>query len=58
MASNKRYCSICAWRATCQKRFSVTTDATGSVHCPDYTRDMTIKDQDIEEADKKYRGSN
>jgi hypothetical protein len=30
-------------------------DATGQVHCPDYTRDLKIKDHDIEEAHKKYQ---
>lgn len=54
MGTDKRLCSICAWRATCQKRFSVTTDSAGNVHCPDFTRDLAIKDVDIEEAEKKY----
>jgi hypothetical protein len=49
----KKYCSICAWRVSCQKRFSVATDASGFVHCPDYSRDLSIKDQDIEEAVKR-----
>jgi hypothetical protein len=53
MSNEKRYCAICAWRAGCQKRYSVATDAQGFVHCPDYSRDLTIKDKDIEEALKK-----
>jgi len=53
MGTEKRYCVICAWRAGCQKRFSVATDASGNVHCPDYTRDLSIKDKDIEEAVNK-----
>jgi hypothetical protein len=53
MSTDKRYCVICAWRAGCQKRFSVVTDVSGNVHCPDYTRDLSIKDKDIEEAVKK-----
>jgi hypothetical protein len=55
MGTQKRYCSICAWRENCQKKYSVTTDAAGSVHCPDYSRDLSIKDQDIEEVERKYR---
>ena len=51
--SEKKYCAICAWKVNCQKRFSVSTDAQGSVHCPDYSRDLSIKDGDIEEAVKK-----
>ena len=39
-------CSICAWRATCAKRFNVSGK---DVHCPDFTRDVTI-------SDKKYDG--
>ncbi|MCX7982997.1 MAG: cytidylate kinase-like family protein [Syntrophales bacterium] len=49
MAMDKRLCVICAWRQYCQKRFSVTFDGI-SMHCPDFTRDYTIKDL---EADRK-----
>jgi hypothetical protein len=41
---------MCAWRGSCQKKFSVNTDAQGYVHCPDYSRDLAIKGQDIEAA--------
>jgi hypothetical protein len=53
MGTEKRLCAICAWRENCQKRFSVSCDASGNVHCPDYSRDLTIKDRDIDEAVKK-----
>jgi hypothetical protein len=53
MGTEKKYCSICAWRGNCQKRFSVTTDSVGNVHCPDFTRDLSIKDEDIDEVEKK-----
>jgi len=36
-------CVICAWRATCAKRFSVSDSGA---RCPDFSRDITIKDQD------------
>jgi hypothetical protein len=52
MGTEKRYCSICAWRGTCAKRFSVPKDASGRVHCPDFTRDLTIKDADIDKIEK------
>jgi hypothetical protein len=55
MGTDKKYCSICAWRATCNKRFTVSCDAFGHVNCPDYTRDLAIKEQDIDEAQKKYQ---
>jgi hypothetical protein len=57
MGTEKKYCAICAWRAGCQKRFSVSADASGYVHCPDYSRDLAIKDKDIEESVKKDRNS-
>ena len=47
MGMEIKYCAICAWRGGCQKKFSVSTDAQGYVHCPDYSRDLAIKDQDI-----------
>ncbi|MFB3926493.1 MAG: AAA family ATPase [Syntrophales bacterium] len=46
--SDKRVCSICAWRQHCQKRFIVSTDALFNVNCPDYTRDITIRDSDVD----------
>jgi hypothetical protein len=57
MGSEKKYCSICAWRENCQKRFSVVTDASGSVRCQDYSRDLAIKDRDIDAAEKASRGN-
>jgi len=57
MGSGRKYCGICAWRANCQKKFSVSTDATGQVHCPDYSRDLAIKDKDIDEALKKEQNA-
>jgi cytidylate kinase len=50
MGMEKRLCVICAWRQHCQKRFTVTYDGLLNIHCPDFTRDYTIKDV---EADQK-----
>ena len=44
----RRVCSICAWREHCQKRYAISADAFLNVNCPDYTRDITIKDRDVE----------
>jgi len=55
MGTEKRYCSICAWRENCQKRFSIVTDASGCVRCPDYSRDLSIKERDIDAAEKACR---
>lgn len=43
MAVEKHICGICAWRKECQKRFKLSTDAFLGSHCPDYTRDLSIK---------------
>lgn len=53
--SDKRVCSICAWRQHCQKRFIVTTDALFNVNCPDYSRDVTIKDSDVQSKVVEYQ---
>lgn len=36
----KELCIICAWRATCQKQFSMKTGQK----CPDYCKDMTLRE--------------
>jgi hypothetical protein len=40
LSEDHTYCSVCAWRATCQKKF--TFDQTGAGKCPDYTRDLAL----------------
>ncbi len=47
-ASEKTYCSVCAWRKTCQKRFSMKDRI-----CPDFTRDLSLpKDEEKKEEDE------
>jgi len=53
--SDKRVCSICAWRQHCQKRFIVSTDALFNVNCPDYSRDVTIKDSEVDNKVVEYQ---
>ena len=38
----KQFCAICAWRENCAKKFCV---ADGGAHCPDFTRDVSIRDE-------------
>jgi len=45
-----RRCVVCAWRAECRKRFCVSD---GGARCPDFTRDVTVKDDDGDEVEKK-----
>ena len=33
-------CVVCAWRATCQKKFSISGS---DMRCPDFSRDVTLK---------------
>ncbi len=50
MASAKDICLVCAWRAQCQKRFSVKGM---DFRCPDFTRDVSIpKEKEEAEEDK------
>lgn len=50
MSEGKTICVVCAWRADCLKKYSY--DSSGPVKCPDYTRDVTIKDDEEEDQDK------
>ncbi len=40
-ADDLALCAVCAWRETCQKRF--TRDTGSPFRCPDFTRDVTLK---------------
>ncbi len=48
----KDVCSVCAWRETCQKKFSISGK---DIRCPDFAKDVTIKKEDDEqkEGEKK-----
>ncbi len=35
-----QFCVICAWRETCAKKFCV---ADGGAHCPDFSRDVSLR---------------
>jgi hypothetical protein len=55
VGSEKKYCSICAWRENCLKRFSIVTDASGCVRCPEYSRDLSLKERDVDAAQQANR---
>ncbi|MBI4961937.1 MAG: hypothetical protein HY913_01535 [Desulfomonile tiedjei] len=40
MESNRTICVVCAWRQTCNKKFSM--DGATSTKCPEFTRDVTL----------------
>ena len=45
----KDICVVCAWRATCQKKFSVSGK---DLRCPDFVRDITLPEDKEREAGK------
>jgi len=45
-------CAVCAWRATCQKKFSISGK---NLRCPDFARDVTIKEKKEEEKESEIR---
>ena len=47
-------CAICAWRATCQKKFSMSGK---DVRCPDFSRDVTIKEKKEGDKEKEQKKS-
>jgi len=47
----KTFCSVCAWRRTCQKRFGMKDGI-----CPDFTKDLTLKDDKKDKNDGDRRG--
>lgn len=43
-------CAVCAWRETCNKKFSMSGKDTA---CPDFVKDVSIKEEGREEENKK-----
>jgi hypothetical protein len=48
--SSTLICAICAWRATCQKKFSVSGKDT---RCAEFVKDVLIKEKEEEEKNEK-----
>ena len=40
MIGKVEICSICAWRETCQKKFSISGR---DVRCPDFAKDLSLE---------------
>jgi hypothetical protein len=43
-------CIVCAWRADCKKKFSVSGR---DIRCPDFVRDLSLQSEDKPEEKKK-----
>ncbi|NTU41687.1 MAG: hypothetical protein HGA78_01265 [Nitrospirales bacterium] len=48
----KELCILCAWRATCQKQFSMRPGQ----RCPDFSRDLTIREEKEAEKNEVKQG--
>ncbi len=40
MSDGRTICVMCAWRQTCNKKFSM--DGATTTRCPEYTKDVTL----------------
>lgn len=45
-------CSICAWRDTCQKKFSISGK---DIRCADFVKDISIKEKSKEDKEGMER---
>ena len=43
-------CAICAWRATCQKKFSISGR---DMRCPEFVKDLSIEKKAQEEEESQ-----
>ncbi|HOJ42918.1 MAG TPA: hypothetical protein PLW88_00355 [Syntrophorhabdaceae bacterium] len=55
MTDEVTLCVVCAWRKDCQKKFSTSSDIR--LRCPDFTRDLSIKDPEKESDKEKDTGT-
>jgi hypothetical protein len=51
MESNRTICVVCAWRETCNKKFSM--DGSTTTRCPEFTRDVTLPAEKEPEKEEK-----
>ena len=42
MSTGADVCAVCAWRAACQKKFSLSGK---DVRCPDFVKDVSIQEK-------------
>jgi hypothetical protein len=50
MSAEQTICAICAWRATCQKMFSMSGR---DLKCADFARDVSIKEEKKDDSQKE-----
>jgi hypothetical protein len=54
MGDEQTICVVCAWRQTCNKKFSM--DGSTTTRCPDYTRDVTLRGPSPEQEEEGKKG--
>lgn len=52
---DRTICVVCAWRQTCNKKFSM--DGATTTKCPDFTRDVTLKESAADKNDDREKDS-
>jgi|YelNatPaOPRAMG01_1025707.scaffolds.fasta_scaffold112908_2 hypothetical protein len=50
--ADARLCLVCAWRADCQKKYSISKNAR---YCPEFSRDLSIKEDPETEVQKEKK---
>jgi hypothetical protein len=40
--SSTNICAVCAWRADCQKKFSISGK---DINCPDFSKDLSVSEE-------------
>jgi hypothetical protein len=53
MGDEQTICVVCAWRQTCNKKFSM--DGATTTRCPDYTRDVTLREAPPEQEEEEKK---
>lgn len=53
--NERQFCAICAWRENCAKKFCVPD---GGAHCPDFTRDISLRDESTSKGSDKSNEDN
>jgi len=51
MTLEKKLCAVCAWRRNCKKKFSSSSSGTGALYCTDFTKDLSIKDEEVDDVE-------
>jgi hypothetical protein len=54
MAKGPDICAVCAWRETCQKKFSISGR---DMRCPDFSRDLSVGNDGKTSADDEAAAS-